>query len=163
MNVARVLRADAEPFERRKIVPWDRLRSDGPARREGIEPGPREVVVWVGTWARFSVLICRDFLDASLRAATERAGVNLLAVPAFSDEMAAHIGHVRAFVTTTQGRVAVVNNPTSHEGNQVLPSAVFGQPVEGRELQELVAPSTSPTGGGLDSLGNVPRWIGKTW
>ena len=161
-NVAFALRRRLPPLEHRKIVPFERATSTKTApHREGIVPGPRVLKVWPGGWVRFAMVICRDLLDPVVRGALCRAGVNLLAVPTFSEEMSSYPVHVGEVALANQGRVVVANNPARFGGRVVSPIAVFGQPVRGRSTQPVfLAEQASPDRGfSIDAIGEDPRWF----
>lgn len=160
-NIAYAMRAGQDPLVHRKIAPFEQSVSRSKKSiREDIAPGPRELHVWVGDWARFAMLICRDLLDRGIRAAVERAGVNLLAVPAFSNEMSSYPVHVGSVSLATQGRVVVANNPTHHGGLRIEPTAVFGQPLEKRLSMPVNCDERGPGRGiAVDVLGVDPEWV----
>jgi predicted amidohydrolase len=129
------------PYEltHRKIVPFTSEGHGAQPSREGIVPGPRRVRVLVAAGWRFAVLICKDFLDADVRRALERAGVNVLAVPAMSAAMESYPAEVDGHVLATQGSAIVANNPGRRpNGTQILPAYVFGQP--SRETMHVAGP-----------------------
>ena len=162
VNLSFALRRQRDRLEHRKIVPFERSTSlSGQPVREGIVPGPRLLKVWVGGWARFSMLICRDLLDPSVRLAVARAGVNVLAVPTFSDETSSYTVHVASISLATQGRVLLANNPTRFDGSFVDPVAVFGEPIKNRSAIPLslgANPLISGRGVGLGALGAAVHW-----
>ena len=158
-NVAYGLRSNAPSLTHTKIAPFETSMSRGIPTREGIVPGPRTISVWAGSWARFSMLICKDFLDEDLRDAAIRAGINVLAIPAFSGEMSSYPNHVGEVIARTQGRVVVANNPVSHGGSPVAPAAVFGRPYKNNPVQTLNGQPPEQTGIGIEFLGSDPIWI----
>jgi predicted amidohydrolase len=164
-NTAFALRSRKVALEHRKIVPYEQSTSTRKRpTREGIVPGPKLLKVWVGGWVRFAMVICRDLLDSNVRHAIMRAGINLLAVPTFSDEMSSYPIHVGSVCLANQGRIAVANNPSHFSGDAVAPLAVFGQPLGGRSAQGL-SPVLGPTHEpvvGIDVLGAEPAWIEVT-
>jgi predicted amidohydrolase len=161
-NVAFALRRRADSLRHRKIEPFQAStsRSKQPVR-EGIVAGPRMITVWVSDWVRFSMLICRDVLDQSIRLAIGRAGVNLLAVPTYSDETTSYGVHVGSMALAGQGRVVLANNPTRFRNGYVNPVAIFGEPIAGREVRWLALDDPSSTGQGscLGTLGKDPTWM----
>lgn len=163
-NLAFALRRRRARLEHRKVVPFE--KSTSPKRapvREGIVPGPRVLKVWDGGWARFAMLICRDVLDPGMRGAVSRAGVNLLAIPTFSEETSSFSIHVGSLSLATQGRVALANNPARFRGEVVAPAAVFGQPLRYLSSTAMAVPhGSSGRGLALDRLGETPEWIEKT-
>lgn len=163
VNLAVALRQRRSPLIHRKVVPFEMSTSPSkPPVREGIAPGPRLLKVWVGGWARFAMLICRDVLDPSLRVAVGRAGVNLLAVPTYSDETSSYAVHVAAISLGTQGRVVLANNPTSFHDSVVNPIAVFGEPLRDRSSVPFRLDEEHPgTGRGVcfNELGVALEWF----
>lgn len=160
-NVAYAFVSGRPPLLHRKISPFSVSKSrHHPAMREGIVGGRRELHVWQGTWARFAMLICRDFLDPSLRLALARVGTNLVVVPSFTSDMDVYVTQVGALANAIQGRVIVVNGPPTQGSSVVGPAAVFGQPVGGRSSQILPVPvdGSVSRGVGLDEIGSSPVW-----
>jgi len=161
-NLSLALCRRRQRLEHRKVVPFERSTSKSTQPvREGIVPGPRLIKVWVGGWARFSMLICRDLLDPAMRLAVSRAGVNLLAVPTYSDETSSYTVHVASISLATQGRVLLANNPTRFSGAVVNPVAVFGEPITNRSALPLTLEAESLGSGrgvGLSLLGRTAEW-----
>ena len=129
-NIADVVIGGSQRTPHRKIVPFTSERARSRPSREGIEPGPRRIHVYVCAGFRFAVVICKDFLDADVRHALARAGVNVVAVPAMSTSMESYPAEVDKFVLDTQGAGAIANNPAErHNGLPIQPAFVFGQPL----------------------------------
>ena len=164
VNLAFALRRRGERLQQRKVVPFEKSTSTKTApKREGITPGPRVLNIWVGGWARFAMLICKDALDPALRRAAIRAGVNLLAIPTFSEDTSGFAAHVGSQSLLTQGRVVMANNPARFDGEVVSPLSVFGQPVSGRlTVTNPYQAGSSGQGVAVQTVGKTLEWIEKS-
>jgi hypothetical protein len=110
-----------------------------------------------GPW-RFATVICKDFLDPHVARALIRAGVNALAVPAFSEVTDGYISVTGEHVRQTQGLVVVANNPARFDGQvPVVPAAMIGQPCAGAYTVTWPARGPRP-----DERGLVIFHLGQT-
>ena len=120
-RVVRVNRAEAA-F--REIVGEDRrlwhhkycpFHYDDPASNrihEDITAAPRRLTVCLSESWSFTMLICRDFLDHRFtHPLLEGLGVNLLMVPAFSENLAAFDAILTKLLQTNHCVVVIANNP----------------------------------------------------
>lgn len=146
----------------RKIAPFTSEASTDPTDpsavipplHEGIVPGRRRVEVWATDWARFAIVICKDLLDDAVAYTLARAGVNLLAVPSFSDEVDSHHTQMRALVKHAQTWGVLANGPTLG----VAGSASFAQPVRGTLISATGPTSGAGLGWADHHVGDPARW-----
>ncbi len=142
-NEAPVLRYRDCPHVARKLVAFDTLQAeDQTYKREAISTGETEFRVFVGDWARFAVVICKDLLVPEVRRLLQTLSINLLAVPTCSDEMSPFVSYCGSLVVETQGRVVIANSPFEFDSEPVWPAAVVGQPLQGRESRSTSPPAT---------------------
>lgn len=159
-NVAYWLRPNALPHRHRKIVPFGTNAAGvHDATYEAIEGGERRLTVWQGLWSRFAILICKDLLDDGIVHALERIGVNLLAVPSFSEDTFPHEARLHGLLAHSQLRAAMANGPTlDGHGVPVSPTAIFVQPVRRASIETLAVDPSTPIGFALQEWAKSPKW-----
>lgn len=125
-NEARVYLDGALAATHRKIHAYATRRLNGVPRArpwvEGITAEPKTITVLCGSHTRLAVVICADLNDEASRVPglLEAAGVNLLLVPALTDDVGAFNGAASGIASRCQG-VAVIVNGDRANGSGAAP------------------------------------------
>jgi predicted amidohydrolase len=139
-----VLQGSPRLLRHRKFSPYvlrDREKGDV---REGIASGPRSLTVFLSDHWSFTLLVCKDLLDPSVRHLLEDLGVSLVLVPALTPKTAQFQTYTAALAHTNQALVVVANNPIFQQGDPV--HSIFSVPRQ-RGYQKVVDTSqSSPPG-----------------
>jgi predicted amidohydrolase len=116
----------------------DEVTPGRPNHREGIRSRTRvELTVYTADRYRFAMAICRDLLDARVRLAYDRLGVNVLLVPAMSLKTQSFRNAVAARVNGAQALTVVVNGPLNGPaGTPLRPAIIVGQPILQKSIVE---------------------------
>jgi hypothetical protein len=126
----------------RKVVEFGDLYPKNPddRRREGIDvPDPPLLRIYVADQFRFSLTICKDFLDTRVRRTLDQVGANLLLVPALSRTTQPFAAYAGAHVSDAQAVSVVANGPRTMQGAPVAPTAFLARPYEPGDLIEETA------------------------
>jgi hypothetical protein len=126
----------------RKIVEFGDLypRNPDDRRREGIiAPSAPLVRIYVADQFRFALVICKDFLDASVTRTLDRVGANVLLVPALSRTTQPFKARAHAHVSDAQAVSVVANGPRAWAGDPIAPTALLARPYEPRDIIEATA------------------------
>ncbi len=126
----------------RKIVEFGDLypRDPDKRRREGIAaPDPPLLRVYVADQFRFALVICKDFLDASVTQTLDRIGANVLLVPALSRTTQPFKGRAHAHVSDSQAVSIIANGPRVWTGAPATPTAMVVRPYEPDDIIEAIA------------------------
>jgi hypothetical protein len=112
------------------------------------EPRPRLDVYYTREWS-FLILICKDFLSATVQDLLRYLGVHLILVPALTFKIAPFVGLAQGLTAAQQSIVIIANNPRMtrpldpEEPPQIVPTAVFSIPRASVQLH-TESPSTLP-------------------
>jgi hypothetical protein len=99
--------------------------------REGIEPpDPPLLRIYVAEQFRFSLTICKDFLDAIVTRTLDHVGANVLLVPALSQTTQPFKGRAAAHVNDAQAVSVIANGPRTMDQGAVAPTAILARPYE---------------------------------
>ena len=128
------IRHRAEPFIHRKFAEFFVRDDNDVERTEAISRTPRRLTIYASERWSFSLLICKDILEAGARFVLEQVGVCSIFVPAFSPKMAAFTGFVNGLSQSNQAVVVVANNPS--EPSTV--AGLFAVPIEGEALRRAI-------------------------
>jgi predicted amidohydrolase len=123
-NTCTAFRAGSQrPLEHHKIAPFSfKEKETDLTFREDIQPGDT-IRVYVGADWSVVLLICRDFLDASLRPLVEALRPTLLCIPSYS-QTTPFVDFVGALTATAQTVIVFANGPVPVD----RVAAVFGVP-----------------------------------
>jgi predicted amidohydrolase len=139
-----VLRGSRRLLRHRKFSPYvlrDRKKGE---IREGIASGPRSLTVFLSDHWSFTLLVCKDLLDPSVRHLLEDLGVSLVLVPALTPKTGQFQTYTAALAHTNQAVVVVANNPIFQQGEPV--HSIFSVPRQ-KDYQKVVDTSSgSPPG-----------------
>ncbi len=111
-NTAQAFRyGTTEPLSHHKMTRFSyRDPDDGVTYTEAIRPGDT-LRVFVSTDWSLVLLICRDFLDASIRPLVEHLRPTFLCIPSFTDPTNAFVDSVGALTARAQSVVVFANGP----------------------------------------------------
>ena len=140
-NVTRgLISGHPDPMRHRKLTEISDLLAHDPGHRfrEGVEAGqPPTLTVHVAGAYRLAVLICKDLLDAGVRAALELMGVNVLLVPAMSPTTGWFVDRALGQVASAQAITVMANGPAEWAGDETVrpdPSAMLARPFEPEQI-----------------------------
>lgn len=124
-----LLRGRKEPLHYWKSAPFvARYGMNRPLQEDiHLEAEPLITAYFSGDWS-FSILICKDFLDARMRNLLTDLGVNLLLLPAMTPVTDAFEAFAQPLTQTNQAWVVMANTPAQPSNLH----AVFGGPLRGR-------------------------------
>jgi predicted amidohydrolase len=135
---------------------------------EDLTAEPKTITVLSGSHTRLAVVICADLNDEGSRVPglLEAAGVNLLLVPALTDDLGAFTGAVSGIASRCQGVAVVVNGDRSNGTDDAAPFlalAAVPRPAPRDQLRLYPENAREPRGalGILDP--NVDLWRAMDW
>jgi predicted amidohydrolase len=126
----------------RKLVEFGDLYPANPddRRREGIKPpDPPLLRIYVADQFRFSLTICKDFLNEMVEDTLDHVGANVLLVPALSRTTHPFKRLAGAHISRAQAVSVVANGPRTMQGALVAPTAFLARPYEPDDLIEDTA------------------------
>jgi hypothetical protein len=160
LHGARLLHHDKiHPFVARYLGPE---HNDRP-RTEDLTPRPYRITIAAGTLTRLAAVICADLNDHEIPSLLEEVGVNLLLVPALTNEAGA-FSSACGTLARCQGVTVIVNGtPVQPPGSVISPFMVLiGLPIPTDQVREISEPGGVRRAIGLIRLGKPPldfQWL----
>jgi len=127
---------DSVVLTHHKFEPFIRHEGRPTEVREGIDRRRAAFTVWVAGPFRLTIAICKDFLIDHAVPGLIAAGVNVVAVPAMSQDSTEFGARVAQLVAGTQGIVVVANGPAIWPSESIEPElSVVGMPEQGNTVR----------------------------
>ncbi len=145
-----------ERLEHSKVEPLSQAFGTHRVSREGIT-GDRRLSVYAADLWRVVILLCKDVLPREgVYEAVVRIGANVVIVPSMSPKTDSYPARVASLAVDNRAFVAVANGPLRWR-DLAYPMAVFGQPLEARQLV-----TASADGRPADARGVILLAAGQT-